>query len=100
MYERKLILGFIRIHILHHACSPEGTYGLWMIQELKNHGYEISPGTIYPILAEMESAGLLSSQGERSGGSIRKVYRATPSGVSVLRSLRGKVEELYKELNE
>ncbi len=100
MYERKLILGFIRVHILHHACSPEGTYGLWMIQELKSHGYGISPGTVYPILAEMESAGLLSSQAEKTGGSIRKVYRATPSGHDALRSLRGKVEELYRELNE
>ncbi len=93
-------MGFVRVHILHHATSPEGTYGLWMIQELKHHGYQISPGTIYPILADMESEGLLSSYEEKSGGSIRKVYRATKSGRSVLESLKIKVEELYKELNE
>ncbi|RDC48195.1 PadR family transcriptional regulator, partial [Acinetobacter sp. RIT592] len=50
---RKIFLGFIHIHILHHA-KKEPFYGSWMIEELKSHGYDISPGTLYPILKAME----------------------------------------------
>lgn len=34
---RKLFLGFIHIHILHHA-KKEPFYGEWMIEELKRQG--------------------------------------------------------------
>lgn len=53
---RKLFLGFIHIHILHHA-KEHPIFGLWMLEELKEHGYKISAGTLYPILHTMESDG-------------------------------------------
>ena len=37
MYEKKILLGFIRVHILHHANIDGGVYGVEMINELKNH---------------------------------------------------------------
>ncbi|MEE8392587.1 MAG: helix-turn-helix transcriptional regulator, partial [Anaerolineae bacterium] len=46
---RELFLGFIKIHILHHA-GQEPVYGLWLIEELAHHGYTVSPGTLYPTL--------------------------------------------------
>mgnify|MGYP001343181641 CR=1 FL=1 len=55
---RKLFLGFIQIHILHHA-KDHPIFGLWMLEELKEHGYDISAGTLYPILHNMENDGLL-----------------------------------------
>jgi DNA-binding PadR family transcriptional regulator len=55
---RDFFLGFVRIHILHHA-AEEPIYGLAMIEELGRHGYEVSPGTIYPILHGMERGGWL-----------------------------------------
>jgi len=39
---RDLLLGFIKIHILHHA-SQQPVYGLWMMEELARHGYTVSP---------------------------------------------------------
>ncbi|MFQ6847965.1 MAG: PadR family transcriptional regulator, partial [Clostridium perfringens] len=50
---RKLFLGFIHIHILHHA-KVEPFFGSKMIEELREHGYSMSPGTLYPILHNME----------------------------------------------
>ena len=41
---RKLFLGFIQIHILHHAAKAP-FYGAWMMEELAHHGYDISAGT-------------------------------------------------------
>jgi DNA-binding PadR family transcriptional regulator len=94
---RKLFLGFMSIHILHHA-SKEKIYGLWMIDELKHHGYNISAGTLYPILNGMEKDGLLESVEENVGGKIRKYYSTTPQGVVVLKEARGRAQELFKEI--
>lgn len=93
---RKLFLGFIHIHILHHA-SKEPIYGLWMMEELQAHGYNISAGTLYPILNGMEKDGLLISSEENIEGKIRKYYRTTPHGEEVLEEARAKAYELFKE---
>ncbi|KAF5417070.1 MAG: hypothetical protein C5S49_03975 [Candidatus Methanogaster sp.] len=44
---RNIFLGFIRIHILHHASEGE-IFGVEMMDELGRHGYLISSGTLYP----------------------------------------------------
>lgn len=96
---RKLFLGFISIHILHHA-KKEPIYGLWMIEELEHHGYNISAGTLYPILKNMESDGLLDAFEENVEGKIRKYYRITAHGEEVLKEARLKAYELFKEMKE
>jgi PadR family transcriptional regulator, regulatory protein PadR len=53
---RQFFLGFIKVHILHHA-AEEPVYGLALIVELRRHGYELSPGTLYPVLHQLEEAG-------------------------------------------
>lgn len=58
---RKLFLGFIQIHILHHA-KKEPIFGSWMLEELKKHGYQMSAGTLYPLLHDMELNGLLEKE--------------------------------------
>jgi len=51
--HRELYAGLIRLHVLHHA-SKEAVYGLAMIDELGHHSYELSAGTLYPILLGLE----------------------------------------------
>jgi DNA-binding PadR family transcriptional regulator len=51
-----------------------------MIDELANHGYRLSPGTLYPMLHAMEERGYLVSRVEREGRTSRKLYRATRLG--------------------
>lgn len=96
---RKLFLGFISIHILHHA-SKEPIYGLWMMEELRHHGYAISSGTLYPILNGMEKDGLLVSYEENVEGKIRKYYRTTEHGALVLNDAHAKAYALFKEMTE
>ncbi|WP_026476541.1 PadR family transcriptional regulator [Alkaliphilus transvaalensis] len=96
---RKLFLGFIHIHILHHA-AKEPFYGSWMIEELKEHGYEISPGTLYPLLHSLESDQLLKMHEKVNEGKIRKYYSITPMGAEVLEDARAKAYELFKEIKE
>jgi DNA-binding PadR family transcriptional regulator len=94
--EREFLLAFWKIHILHHAAEPDGVYGQWMLEELHRHGYRISPGTLYPILARMAARGWLRpTQPERTKGA--RVYRLTPAGRRVLTRLRVALGELYGE---
>jgi DNA-binding PadR family transcriptional regulator len=95
--DRDLYSGLIRLHILHHA-AEEPIFGLGMLEELARHGYQISPGTLYPILHGLEKKGYLSSKEQRNGKSRRKVYRATPAGRKALKAARSKVRELFQEL--
>ncbi|KPL58905.1 PadR family transcriptional regulator [Rossellomorea vietnamensis] len=96
---RKLFLGFIQIHILHHA-KEEPIYGTWMLEELKEHGYSISSGTLYPILHSMETDGLLIKEDKNVEGKIRKYYSITDKGSAVLIEARNKAFELFKEIKD
>lgn len=91
--------GFIRLHILHHA-AIEAIYGVEMIEELKRHGYVLGPGTLYPILHELEAAGHLQSEEDVVNGKRRKNYRITAKGRKVLNDARSKLRELTDEVLE
>ncbi|MFV8827854.1 PadR family transcriptional regulator [Alkalihalobacterium sp. APHAB7] len=96
---RKLFLGFIQIHILHHA-KEHPIFGLWMLEELKEHGYNISAGTLYPILHSMEKDGLLHKEDQNVEGKIRKYYSTTEKGEALLVEARNKAYELFKEIRD
>jgi DNA-binding PadR family transcriptional regulator len=90
--EREFLLTFWKVHILHHA-AQHGVYGLWMLEELRRHGYSLSPGTLYPVLARMAKHGwLTASEPTRSKGP--RVYHLTPLGRDVLAQVRGALGEL------
>jgi len=95
--ERKFFLGFIRIHLLYHASKGE-IYGVEMIDELKRHGYDVSPGTLYPILHSLEKEGFLKSEIRNIGGKIRKYYVITRKGKHILIEARKKIRELIEEV--
>jgi DNA-binding PadR family transcriptional regulator len=88
---------FVEFHVLHHA-AEEPVYGLWLIEELAEHGYKISPGTLYPLLHSMETAGFLRSRESLSKGKIRKYYSITPKGRRYLQRAKRQVGELVREV--
>lgn len=96
---RKLFLGFMQIHILHHA-KKEPFFGSWMIEELQEHGYQISPGTLYPILHNLEKEGLLEKEERLVETKIRKYYKITEKGNEVLEEARKKAYELFREIKD
>ncbi len=97
MDARNLYSGLVRLHILHHA-AEEPICGIWISQELARHGYELSAGTLYPILHGMEGAGYLQSGLVRQGKSARRMYRITPVGRRALKTARHRVQELFGEM--
>jgi DNA-binding PadR family transcriptional regulator len=96
---RDVFLSFVRVHILHHAAKGR-IFGLEMIDELRRHGYALSPGTLYPILQGLEQSGLLKCEQEVVGGKMRKYYTATAKGRRMLAEVRKKIQELVGELLE
>jgi len=96
---RDVLLGFMRVHILHHA-AKEPIFGLEMIEELRRHGYAISPGTLYPMLHALEEAGALRSNPVVVAGKGRRYYRTTKSGDALLAELRLRVREFVDEILE
>jgi DNA-binding PadR family transcriptional regulator len=100
LLTREIMLGFWKVHILHHA-SEEPIVGQWILSELRRHGYDISPGTVYPLLKRMERNGWLRSATDPGAGPRdRRYYRLTPTGAAVLEFMRGAVGELHHEVVE
>jgi len=50
------------------------------VEELRRHGYRPSPGTIYPLLHELEREDLLESNEEVRNGRRVRVYTLTERG--------------------
>ena len=56
-------------------------------------GHQLSPGTLYPLLHEMEKAGWVKSTGKTVKGKRRRYYRATKKG-------RSQVDEALAALDQ
>jgi DNA-binding PadR family transcriptional regulator len=97
MVDKGLYAGLMRLHILHHA-AEQVVCGVWVMEELRQHGYEISPGTLYPMLHGLERKGYLQSTKERAGKTMRRLYSITSEGESALSEAKVKVRELYGEI--
>ncbi len=96
--SREILLSFWKVHILHHA-GEAPVHGQWVLTELRRHGYDLSPGTLYPMLNRMERLGWLKGRSDPGGGPrARKNYRLTPVGRKVLANIREQIVELHREV--
>lgn len=95
---REILLALWKIHILHHAVK-EPIHGQWMLTELREHGYEVSPGTLYPLLRRMERFGWLKVVTKPDKNPrARRSYRITPEGRRTLDLVRRQLAELGTEI--
>jgi DNA-binding PadR family transcriptional regulator len=96
---RDFFLGFIKLHVLYHA-AREPIFGLDLIRELGSHGYQLSPGTLYPLLHGLEREGHLRSEKRVVNGKVRKYYTATDKGRTALAEAYAKTRELLREISQ
>lgn len=89
--------GFVRMHILYHA-ARETIYGVEMMEELRRHGYRMGPGTLYPILHDLHTRGLLAMEVEVIRGKQRKNYRITKKGTKLMAAAKSRLRELFHEV--
>jgi PadR family transcriptional regulator PadR len=98
--SREIYLAFWKIHILHHA-GERAIYGQWLLEELRRHGFQVSPGTLYPLLARMERQGWLRVARRAAppvSPKARHEYVLTAKGARALAGLRRQVDELHREV--
>jgi DNA-binding PadR family transcriptional regulator len=89
--------GAVRLHVLYHAAKGEVS-GAWMSDELARHGHRISPGTLYPLLHDLEESGLLASSQRVEAGRVVRFYTITGAGLETLNDARYALAELASEL--
>jgi len=89
--------GAVRLHVLFHAATEE-VYGAEIAQELARHGHVVSPGTLYPLLHDLEADGDLASRVVTVDGHRRRCYRLTARGRRTLASCVAALRELSDEV--
>ena len=76
---RLFFAGFVRLHVLYHA-AQEPICGVEVVAELARHGYRLSPGTVYPVLHELERAGYFPAGHGLVSGKRPSITRPPPRG--------------------
>jgi PadR family transcriptional regulator PadR len=89
--------GIVRLVVLHQT-SQGPIYGGKLSKFLREQGYAISPGILYPLLQLLEKAGFLASRLKVYRGRVRKYYEITPQGRDCLKTVRQEVEEVVREV--
>jgi PadR family transcriptional regulator PadR len=82
--------GMVRLVILQQA-SHGPIYGGRLSKFLREQGYAISPGSLYPLLHLLEKAGFLASRLKVYRGRVRKYYEITLQGRTCLNGVRREV---------
>ena len=87
--------GVVRLVVLHQA-SLGPIYGGKLSKFLREQGYAISPGSLYPLLHLLEKADFLTSRLKVYRGRVRKYYEITPQGRACLNEVRREVGDLVR----
>ena len=85
-WERSFMAGSTKLYIL-SVLSKGGLHGYGVLKEIKDKSEgccTITPGTIYPVLRELERDGFIVSSKAVIGGRIRITYKLTERGKLVL----------------
>ena len=90
--RRDMIQGLVRLRIL-RAAARGPIAGVELSDDLAAAGHRMSPGTLYPLLHDLEKAGWLKSKGKTVKGKRRRYYRATKKG-------RAQLEQALVALNQ
>ncbi len=89
--------GMVKFIVLHQA-SVGQIYGGKLSKYFSSLGYEISPGSLYPMLHSLEKANLLQCRIKIFKGRARKYYELTPDGQDCLAALRQEVRVIVREV--
>ena len=90
MIDREFARGFVKLYALWRASQGE-TFGMQIMAEMRDLGFKVSPGTLYPILHSLLEERDVTQTNRLVNGKIRKCYRATTKG-------RKEAEEVIERL--
>ena len=87
--------------ILPRHSGERPIYGQWLLEELRRHGFRVSPGALYPLLARMARQGWLKAARRavaQASPKARHDYVLTSKDARALAGLRRQVDELHREV--
>jgi len=95
---RKGLLDIVVLNLLHQGPC----HGYEMVQTMKRiEGLQIREGNIYPILARLETDGLVTSYPEPStDGPPRKSFRLTSVGEEMLAKMNTRWEQIIESIRQ
>jgi len=73
---RSFLQGIVELFVLQRA-GKGPVYGVFLSKALHTLGYDISPGSLYPLLHSLERQKLLRCRMHEVGGRVRKYYELT-----------------------
>jgi PadR family transcriptional regulator len=82
--------GILKFFVLHQAAQSP-VYGGKLKKQLQDWDYDISPGSLYPLLHALERALLLKSRVKIFKGRARKYYDITDEGRGVLAEVQAEL---------
>lgn len=91
MIDRDFLRGFAKLYTLWRAAKGE-VYGMEILHEMREIGFNLSPGTLYPTLRGLLKEKDVTVKSRIVNGKVRKCYRATAKG-------RKEVEEVIERLS-
>ena len=97
--RRDMVAGLVGVRIM-HAATRGPVSGVELSSELAVVGHRISPGTLYPLLHQMEKSGWLKSNGKTVKGKRRKYYRLTKKGRTQLQEALANLQQFLQGIFE
>ena len=93
--------GLLELCILGIIQRQQEAYPSDILEQLKASKLVVLEGTLYPLLARLKNAGMLSYRWEESlSGPPRKYFTLTDEGAAFYTQLRTTWDELSKAVNE
>jgi PadR family transcriptional regulator PadR len=95
--KKRFSRSFLDLLVL-HMVTEEHLWG-YRIMSLLHSRYEIrvGPPVIYPLLDSMEKKGLLESDEIYKGKRRRRVYRATPEGLGLIKCFKVFASNIFED---
>jgi len=94
---RSFLRGIVELFVLQQA-GQGPVYGGALSKTLHSLGYDISPGSLYPLLHTFEEKRLLRCYTREVSGRMRKYYELTDAGRSCLTEVRENLAGLVAEV--
>jgi PadR family transcriptional regulator, regulatory protein PadR len=94
---RSFLHGMVKLFVLQQA-GQGPVYGGALSKSLHTLGYEISPGSLYPLLHSLTQEKLLRCRIQMVRGRMRKYYQLTEGGRLCLAAVRKELAGLVKEV--
>lgn len=97
MIDREFLRGFTKLYALWRASKKEA-YGMAILKEMREVGFDLSPGTLYPTLEKLRREGDITWRRRIVGGRIRKTYRLTPKGRRELKEIKERLRSIVRRV--